>query len=110
VADGVAEFTVVIDRAEVACDGTIHVEYSTTADPPTDALTNHLVMVNPTDDPTAFTVVETAANPANGSFVFDGPGAPALTYRVFVIGLFDPIDPDGPKAIDQADVAVVEGC
>jgi hypothetical protein len=67
-------------------------------------------MYNPTSSPTAFTVVETASNAPNGSFTFDGPGAPDLTYRVFVIGLLDPANPDGPKAIDEAPVALVDGC
>jgi hypothetical protein len=105
-----SEYTLVIDLAQVNCDGTIHVEYATTADPAPATLANHIVMYNPTGSPTAFTVVETADNAPNGSFVFDGPGAPDLTYRVFVIGLFDPVDPDGPKVIDQADVALVDGC
>lgn len=104
------EYSLVIDVAQVECDGTIHVQYSTTADPTPATLAGHIVMFNPTTDPTAFTVVETSDNAANGSFAFDGPGAPDLTYRVFVIGLFDPVDPDGPKLIDQADVAVVDGC
>jgi hypothetical protein len=104
------EYTVEINLAHVNCDGTIHVEYATTADPAPAAPANHIVMYNPTTSPAAFTVVETADNAPNGSFAFDGPGAPDLTYRVFVIGLFDPANPDGPKAIDEADVVLVGSC
>jgi hypothetical protein len=103
-------YTVEIDVAQVNCDGTIQVEYSTTADPAPAGPANHIVMYNPTGSPTAFTVVETGDNAPSGSFSFDGPGAPDLTYRVFVIGLFDPANPDGPKAIDEADVVLVDGC
>jgi hypothetical protein len=103
-------YTVEINIAQVNCDGMIHVEYSTTADPPPAGPANHIVMFSPTGSPASFTVVETADNAPEGSFVFDGPGAPDLTYRVFVIGLFEPANPDGPKAIDEAAVVVVEGC
>lgn len=103
-------YTLVIDRAQINCDGTIHVEYTTTAEPALAVAANHIVMYNSMSSPAEFKVVETEGNPQNGSFVFDDPGVLDQTYRLFVIGLFEPAEPDGPKAIDQADVVLVGGC
>ena len=105
-----SQYTVTVTHAEVSCDGTIHVEYDTVAIPEPPAAANHLVVFNPSADPADFHVVETTGNPANGSFTFEQLGQVPGSYRLFVVAAFDPINPAGPLAVDQADVLPAPGC
>jgi hypothetical protein len=68
------------------------------------------VVLNPSSNPADFHVVETVGNQANGSFTFEQPGSVADSYRLFVIAAFDPANPDGPLAVDQANVPPAAGC
>ncbi|MDQ3542916.1 MAG: hypothetical protein M3431_03485 [Actinomycetota bacterium] len=105
-----AEYTLDITAAQINCDGTIHVEYATTATPEPPNAADHLVVFNPTSNPVDFHVVETVGNAPNGAFVFEQLGSIADTYRVFVIALFEPTNLDGPKLVDQTDVLLAPNC
>jgi hypothetical protein len=104
------QYTVEVTSAQVDCDGTIHVEYDTVADPQPATASNHLVVFNPSSNRVDFHVVETVGNPANGSFAFDEAGSIEDSYRVFVIVQFDAVNPGGPVAVDQVDVLPAAGC
>ncbi len=105
-----AEYTLDITAAQINCDGTIHVEYATTATPEPANAADHLVVFNPTSNPVDFHVVETVGNPANGAFTFEQLASIADTYRVFVITLFEPENLEGPKLVDQTDVLLAPNC
>ena len=105
-----AEYTLDITAAQINCDGTIHVEYATTATPEPPNAADHLVVFNPTSNPVDFHVVETVGNAPNGAFVFEQLGSIADTYRVFVIALFEPENLEGPKLVDQTDVLLAPNC
>ena len=105
-----AEYTLDITAAQINCDGTIHVEYATTASPEPPNAADHLVVFNPTSNPVDFHVVETVGNPANGAFAFEQTASIADTYRVFVIALFEPENLEGPKLVDQTDVLLAPDC
>ena len=105
-----AEYTLDITAAQINCDGTIHVEYATTATPEPPNAADHLVVFNPTSNPVDFHVVETVGNPANGAFAFEQLASNTDTYRVFVIALFEPTNLEGPKLVDQTDVLLAPNC
>lgn len=105
-----AEYTLDITAAQVNCDGTIHVEYATTATPEPPTAADHLVVFNATSNPADFRVVETVGNAPNGAFVFEQLGSNTDTYRVFVIALFEPTNLEGPKLVDQTDVLLAPNC
>jgi hypothetical protein len=104
------QYAVNVTAARVECDGRIHVEYDTIAQPQPPLAANHLVVFNPFSNPTDFHVVETQGNPANGSFTFEELGSIEDGYRVFVVADFDPASEAGPVAVDQADVLAAPGC
>ena len=102
--------SVTITSAELNCAGTMHVAYDTTATPQPATDANHLIVVNPDDDQT-HDVIETTGNAANASYSYDHDGAdPGRAHRVFVVAMFDPSNPDGPIAIDQAEVQPATDC
>ena len=69
-----------------------------------------MIVVNPDDDQT-HDVIETTGNAANASHSYDHDGAdPGRAHRVFVVAMFDPGNPDGPIAIDRADVQPAPDC
>jgi len=103
-------YTLDITAAQVNCDGTIHVEYATTATPEPPTAADHLVVFNATSNPADFRVVETVGNAPNGAFVFEQLGSNTDTYRVFVIALFEPTNLEGPKLVDQTDVLLAPNC
>lgn len=103
-------YTLDIGAAQINCDGTIHVEFATTATPEPPNPADHLVVFNPTSNPLDFHVVETVGNAPNGAFVFEQIGSVDDTYRVFVIALFEPTNLEGPKLVDQADVLLSPDC
>jgi len=104
------QYTLDITAAQINCDGTIHVDYATTATPEPATAADHLVVFNPTSNPADFHVVETVGNAPNGSFAFEQLGSIDDTYRVFVIALFEPTNLDGPKLVDQTDVLLSPDC
>ena len=103
-------YTLDITASQINCDGTIHVEYATTATPEPPTAADHLVVFNPTSNPADFHVVETFGNAPNGSFTFEQLGSVDDTYRVFVIALFEPTNLEGLKLVDQADVLFAPDC
>jgi hypothetical protein len=104
------QLSVDITLAQVQCDGTIHVEFGTVASPDPGWTTNHLVLLNPIDNPTQLEAFESPDNPANGTYVFEQPAVATETYRVLVVALFDPVNVAGAKAIDQARTIPAQGC
>lgn len=104
------QYTLDVTAAQINCDGTIHVEFATTATPEPPNAADHLVVFNPTSNPLDFHVVETVGNAPNGAFVFEQLGSIDDTYRVFVIALFEPTNLEGPKLVDQTDVLLAPEC
>jgi hypothetical protein len=104
------QLSVEITLAQVQCDGTIHVEFGTVASPDPGWTTNHLILFNSNSDPAELHAVESAGNPANGTYVFEHPAAATETYRVLVVALFDPVNVAGAKAIDEAQTIPAQGC
>jgi hypothetical protein len=99
-----------IALAQVECDGTIHVEFATVASPDPGWPADHVVMFNPVDNPAELHAFESSGNPANGAFTFEQPGTATGTYRVLVVGLFDPEITEGVKAIDEAETVPAPAC
>ena len=99
-----------ITVAEVLCNGLIHVEYDTAANPAPADETSHVVLFNPSAHAVDFHVAEFTGQGPNGSFTFEQLGSVDDTYRVFVTVVFDPTTPGSVSLTSWADAAVRPDC
>jgi hypothetical protein len=105
-----SEPTLTITTAEVLCNGLIHVEYDTAANPAPADETSHLIVFNPSANAVDFHVSEFTGQGPNGSFTFEQLGSVDDSYRVFVTVVFDPATPGSESLTTWADAAVAADC
>lgn len=105
-----SEPTLTITVAEVLCNGLIHVEYDTGANPAPADETTHLVVFNPSMNAVDFHIAEFAGQAPNGSFAFEQLGSIEDSYRVFVTVVFDPATPGSVSLTGWADAVVRPDC
>ena len=99
-----------ITVAEVLCNGLIHVEYDTGANPAPADEASHLVVFNPSMNAVDFHAAEFTGQTPNGSFTFEQLGSVDDTYRVFITVVFDPATPGSLALTSWADAAVRPDC